>query len=168
MALLFFLCQAAYYDIRYAEVTNTSSKSTGINFDNAVKLKNTDILFGDLNDTKEAYEEYRIVLKPEVFSNTDGQYLISAKAIDNGGQSSKQDSNIFILCPNCMTRQMSTSGLPQTAQSLPLSTPMPSAQKISQGLPYPLIIGVVAGAGFITSLIGLILYRKSKAFHVTK
>ena len=70
-------------------------------FENATKVSEKDIVDGALNDTRNAYEMYRLILDRGTFSKANTQYLFMAKAIDNLGKAAEQISNIARLCNDC-------------------------------------------------------------------
>ena len=71
------------------------------NFENAMKVLEKDVVNGTLNDTRNAYEKYEIILHRAAFSKANTQYLLMAKAIDDFGKAAEQVSNTARLCNGC-------------------------------------------------------------------
>ena len=103
------LFSASHYDIRYVDVeigrTNTNEKL----FDNAVGLRKKDIVKGTLkkrdHDTNQAYEEYEMIVKREVFSKAGRLYYVIVKAFDSTSNSFKRVSNIVLVCSStCLSK----------------------------------------------------------------
>ena len=91
-----FMFKAAYYDIRYVEEVKGAPNEQ---FDLAKKLQDKHIQVGSLNDTKEAHETYKIILKTEVFSDPRCHYYLMAKAVDHAGNKADEVSNIVLVPP---------------------------------------------------------------------
>ena len=83
------------------EDTKSNSSDPMHDFENAMKLLEKDVVNGTLNDTRNAYEKYEIILNRAAFSKANTQYLLMAKAIDDLGKAAEQISNIARLCNDC-------------------------------------------------------------------
>ena len=70
-------------------------------FESATKVSEKDIVDGALNDTRNAYEKYSLILDRGTFSKANTQYLFMAKAIDDLGMAAEQISNSARLCNDC-------------------------------------------------------------------
>ena len=105
-------------------------------FDNARKVSNEDIVYGDLNSTKNAAEKYRIILKRDIFSKPNTQYLILAKAVDDAGMAAERVSNPARLCNDCT----------------------PPKEDTDKGFSGGAIFGIIVGALLLAALCGFLIF----------
>ena len=68
----------------------------------ATKISSEDVLHGDLNDTKVAYETFEVIVRRDKLSRPSTQYIIMAKAIDDAGNVAQQVSNKARFCNDCI------------------------------------------------------------------
>ena len=106
-------------------------------FEDALKIADDDILFGDTSATKNAYEKYNIMLKLDVFSKPNTRYIFMAKAVDDLDVPAKQVSNTARYCNDC--------------------TP-PPPDNPDDGFSGGAIFGIIVGAVVLAALVGFLIF----------
>ena len=103
----------------------------------ATKISSEDVLHGDLNDTKVAYETFEVIVRRDKLSRPSTQYIIMAKAIDDAGNVAQQVSNKARFCNDCIPPE-----------------PSDNPDKFSGGE----IFGIIVGVLVLAAMVGFVIF----------